>query len=155
MATVQIEISRSDVYDEVGKATDYTGSKMISEDDRMARDRVYAGTEDLAMMTRFWNEAIATVNESFKELLVSGSDIESGDKTTYQLLLSVSAAYDAALTQSVQSSIRSFFIMSITGNWFRYTNKPDAAEYLANASAMLQQADRLLYTRRSPSIPSD
>ena len=63
---------RDEVYEEVAKATDYTGSKLIDGDDT-ARDRILAADDDLAELGRFWDESVLAVNENFKEMLISGS----------------------------------------------------------------------------------
>ena len=45
METITITISQSDVYNEVAKATDYTGSKLIDGDEN-ARNRILAVDDD-------------------------------------------------------------------------------------------------------------
>ena len=71
METITIQIIQEDVYEEVAKATDYTGSKLIDGDDG-ARDRILAADEDLAELGRFWEESVLATNENLKEMLVSG-----------------------------------------------------------------------------------
>ena len=71
METITIQIFQADVYAEVAKATDYTGSKLIDGDEN-ARDRILAADDDLAELGRFWEESVLATNENFKEMLVSG-----------------------------------------------------------------------------------
>ena len=63
METITIQIFQDDVYEEVAKATDYTGSKLIDSDDT-ARDRILAADDDLAELSRFWVEAALATNEN-------------------------------------------------------------------------------------------
>ncbi len=154
MATIKIEILQSDIYEEVEKATDYTGSKMIAQDEG-ARDRILAGSEDLSTLTRFWDESVAAANEKFKEMLISGGTTTTGGQTKYALSLEVSKAFDVTLIDSVKSALRSFFVHSIVGQWFKFSNKQEASDCFTEAAEMLQGADRILYSRKRPTKPND
>lgn len=153
METIDIQIYRDEVYEEVAKATDYTGSKLIDGDDT-ARDRILAGDDDLADLGRFWEESVLAVNENFKEMLISGST-QNITKPAYVGKIEVSKSFDKTLTASVQSTLRSFFIASIIGQWFKFANKGEAADYFAQAIEMLETAERLLYSRRKPTRPQE
>ena len=76
METITIQIFQADVYAEVAKATDYTGSKLIDGDEN-ARDRILAADDDLAELGRFWEESVLATNENFKEMLVSARQSKS------------------------------------------------------------------------------
>ena len=188
METITINVFKDDVYEEVAKATDYTGSKLIDGDEG-ARDRILAADDDLAELGRFWEESVTAVNENFKEMLVSGStkqisvplvmeftttkdsntnvpsaqaasiiipDLQTTyvKKTGYEGVMEVSVAFDKALTSSVQSTLRSFFIASIIGQWFKFANKGEAADYFTQAAEMLETAERMLYSRKKPKRPT-
>lgn len=177
METITIQVFRDDVYEEVAKATDYTGSKLI-DGDESARNRILAGDDDLAELSRFWEESVLAVNENFKELLISGStksinsstlipieteistaalrpDLPVALRTGYEAVIEVSKSFDKALTKSVTSTLRSFFIASIIGQWFKFANKGEAADYFAQAAELLESAERLLYSRKKPTRPTD
>ncbi len=174
METITINIKRSDVYEEVAKATDYTGSKLIYGDEN-ARERILAADDDLAELGRFWEESASAVNENFKEMLVSWADkvpnvlvINSTEKEEakalspekaqepgHSMTLEVSKSFDTNLTTSIQSTLRSFFIASIIGYWFKFANKGEAKDYFEQAAELLATAERMLYSRKKPSIPKD
>lgn len=180
METIDIQIMRDEVYEEVAKATDYTGSKLIDGDDT-ARDRILAADDDLAELGRFWDESVLAVNENFKEMLISGSTKNVGisvspvhpiantdaqavvpdlpvttiGKPAYVAKIEVSKSFDKSLTASVQSTLRSYFIASIIGQWFKFANKGEAADYLTQGAELLETAERLLYSRRKPTRPKD
>ena len=195
METITIQIIQEDVYEEVAKATDYTGSKLIDGDDG-ARDRILAADEDLAELGRFWEESVLATNENLKEMLVSGrtkfitptlehhhaeplfrsmmvtlepiapqpgiaavqTDVSirpTLNKIGYEAVIEVSKSFDKVLTASVQSTLRSFFIASIIGQWFKFANKGEAKDYFAQAADMMETAERLLYSRRKPTRPTD
>lgn len=154
METITIQIQQEDVYEEVAKATDYTGSKLI-DGDADARDRILAADDDLAELGRFWEESVVACNENFKEMLVSGETTQSvtTSKKAYKAVLEVSKSFDKTLAASVESTMRSFFIASIIGQWFKFANKGEASDYFAQAAEMMDTAERLLYSRRKPTIP--
>ena len=182
METITIHIFQDDVYEEVAKATDYTGSKLIDGDEG-ARDRILAADEDLAELGRFWEESVLASNENFKEMLVSGktkkiataavitsvepegkvaegslsavAEVPIEGKTGYEAIIEVSKSFDKTLTASVESTMRSYFIASIIGQWFKFANKGEAKDYFLQASEMMETAERLLYSRRKPTLPSD
>lgn len=188
METITIQIFQDDVYEEVAKATDYTGSKLIDGDEG-ARDRILAADDDLAELSRFWEESVLATNENLKEMLVSGktrqislTEIEIDPvtpqpgistqsdtaqalppvrppvtlgKTGYEAVIEVSKSFDKMLTASVQSTLRSFFIASIIGQWFKFANKGEAKDYFTQAADMMETAERLLYSRRKPTRPTD
>ena len=76
-------------------------------------------------------------------------------KPGYEAVIEVSKSFDKTLTASVQSTLRSFFIASIIGQWFKFANKGEAKDYFMQASEMLETAERLLYSRRKPTRPND
>lgn len=155
METITITVSQRDVYGEVAKATDYTGSKLIDGDEG-ARDRILAVDDDFKELGRFWDETVAAAEEWLKQMLVSGQTLttDDGDRQ-YDMNIEVSKAWDATLHGSVESTLRSYFIASIIGQWFKFANKGEAKEYLASAGEMLQNVERLLYARKRPSLPTD
>lgn len=150
METIAVQVNKKGVYEEVAKATDYTGSKLLDGDEH-ARDRILATDEDLAEIGRFWDEAMLVVNERLKAMLVSGVSV--GD--SYKATLEVSKAFDKELTGSVESSLQNFFITSIIGQWFRYTNKAEAEGYLKQSVDFLDAVERLLYSRKRPKVPRE
>lgn len=153
MDTITIQISQNDVYEEVAKITDYTWTKLADADDN-AQDRILATDDDLAELGRFWEESVVATNENLKEMLISGST-KSTPATRYEAVIEVSKSFDKALTDSVQSTLRSFFIASIVGQWFKFANKGESEDYFTQAADLMIAAERLLYSRKKPTRPND
>lgn len=157
MEVITLTINRDEVYDEVAKTTDYTGAKLI-DGDATARDRILATDADLSTLGRFWDEAALAVNEHLKQMLVSSATKQTDSdtvspKTAYILVLEVSKNYDKNLNDSVQSSLKNFFIYNIIGQWFKFANKEEASDYFAQANEEIISAERLLYSRKRPTRP--
>lgn len=158
METITITIYKDDVYEEVAKATDYTGAKLIDGDEK-ARDRILATDDELSDLGRFWEESVLATNERLKEMVVSGETKElttdDGMRIAYEAVLEVSKSFDKELTPNVQSALRNFFINSIIGQWFKFANKEEATDYFTQAGDMMGGAERLLYSRKRPTRPKD
>ncbi len=158
METITIQVSKDDVYEEVAKATDYTGAKLIDGDEN-ARDRILATDSDLSDLSRFWEESVLATNERLKEMVVSGEtksvEVDKSTKIVYKVTLEVSKSFDKSLKDNVQSAIRNFFIASIIGQWFKFSNKGEAKDYFSQAGEMMNGAERLLYSRKRPTRPMD
>lgn len=150
METIAIILKREEILSEVAKATDYTGTKLIDAD-AASRDRILAADSDLAELSRFWDEAILSACEDLKEMVISCADQNENCLIT----LEVSKSFDKARTQNVSSALQSFMIASIIGQWFKFANKNEAADYFAQAAEFLSAAERILYSRRKPKRPND
>lgn len=144
METITLTVSQEEVYEEVDKTTDYTGSKLI-ETDPGARERINATETQLLDLGRFWEEACVTANERLKEMYVGGS-LPSAE--TYKATLQVSVAFDRGMTPSIESALKSFFVVLITGKWYVFANKGEAKDYFAEAGALMEDIRRKLYSRR-------
>lgn len=148
-----ISILQSEVYEEVSKASDYVGSKMLG-DDSGARERILATDAVLDDLTRFWDESILVVNENFKDILHSFTE-EEEDKSDKKVTFSfeVSVSFDENLLPNVKKAIKNFFILSIIAQWFKYTNKGESQDYFNQSAEMITAAERILYSRKKPVAP--
>lgn len=148
MATIKITVNRAEVWNEVAKATDYTGSKLTDKDDK-AYDRILLTDSDRKDLDRFWEETMTEANTQLKEMIV-----EEGRATgDYIVVLHVSRMYDQKLNRSVQSAMTSYFIAAITARWFKWANKDEAESYFRDAATILEEALRKLYSRKRPQRP--
>lgn len=154
METISITVYQDDVYNEVAKATDYTGTKLLDADPS-ARERILATDEDLSDLVRFWEEASLTANERLKTMLVSGSTQVVTNRTAYIAVIEVSKSFDKSLAASVEKLLHNFFIASIIAQWFKLSNKGEANDYFAQSSEMITATERLLYSRKRPSRPTE
>lgn len=147
MNEITITIDKTDVWAEVAKAASYTGDKMT--DDDKAYDRILMTDEDAKSLQRFWEEAVTIANGRLKDMILRASDVHDD----YEVVLMMSNAYDTNLNASVRASLRSFFIQSIVGRWYKFTNKQEAGSYFAEADVMMTDAMRKLYSRMRPRRP--
>lgn len=146
--SITLTINQNDVLKEVAQTAEYTGDKMTEDSGAYERIRIVDDNQDELKL--FWDECRAEVAKAFARLL--GSETMSG--TTYSLVLNVSAAFDSALTQSMQLGLKSYFVQSIVARWYVYANKKEAAEYSARAAALLDEVREKAYFKKKPTRPT-
>ena len=142
-----LKVNKEAVYDEVAKTTEYTGAKM---DDEHAYEVISTTDEDKAMLERFWNECKNMVCNSLKKVLVS--EVEADGE--YSLTLGLSTAFDDSLTESMQRSLFSFFVMNITAKWYTFANKSEATGYATEAATYIEDIMRKAFFKKKPTRPT-
>ena len=153
MENFKITINKSYVYDEVAKTTSYVGAKMMAEDSG-AYKRIFTTDDDRMMLERFWAEACSATTEQLKQFIVKVSShpeshgVELGNN--YVAELEMSSSFDTSLTDSIQSSLFSFFVSYIVSKWYKVTNKTEADSYALEATNMMDDVMRKIYHRKKP-----
>lgn len=147
--TLQIQISKADVYDEVAKTTSYAGAKQM-DTDAAAYSRIFTVDEDEVALERFWAEACSAVDNTVKQFITTSNHTLQ----QYAPTLTMSEAYDTSLDDSVEQSIFSYFVYSISAKWYKYTNKPDVDDCAAMAAAVLNDVRAKIYYRKKPTRTS-
>lgn len=144
---VTLSVNKKDVYKEVAQTTEYTGGKIEGND---VYENISTTDEDEGILERFWNESKNIVCNELKKVLES--ETESGDN--YQLKLHLSNAFDNALTESMQRSLFSFFVMNIVSKWYTFTNKEEASGYAAEAATYMDDIKRKAFYKKKPVRPT-
>lgn len=144
---ITLKVNKEAVYDEVAKTTEYTGAKM---DDEHAYEVISTTDEDKAMLERFWNECKNMICNSLKKVLVSEVEAEG----EYSLTLGLSTAFDESLTESMQRSLFSFFVMNITAKWYTFANKSEATGYATEAATYIEDIMRKAFFKKKPTRPT-
>lgn len=147
MTEVTFNIDKESVYTEVAQTTSYTGAKM---EETGAYERIFTTDADRSMLERFWNESKSTVANSLKRALVR----EHENDGTYTIEVALSSAFNPALTESMQQSMFSFFVMNITAKWYAFTNKEEAAGYATAAAAHIEDILRKAFFKTRPTRPT-
>lgn len=150
MISATFTVTKADVYNEVAKTTSYTGIKLSGEDYM----RIFTKDEDRMMLERFFNEAANGMTDVLKPFLNTVSEtspLHCVDLSrNYVVALELPSSYDSHLNGSIQSSMFSFFTNFIVGNWYKFANKAEADEYLAQATKMVVDIKSKIYYRKKP-----
>lgn len=147
MAEYILSLNKKEVYDEVEKTTSYTGAKKA---DSKEYERIFATDDDKQMLERFWQESKNVICNSLKRFIVNEEEI--GD--VYKLTLEFSSSFDETLLESMQRSLFSFFVMTITSKWFVIANKPEAEEYATAALSNAEDIMRKAFFKKKPQRPT-
>jgi len=129
MKEVILKVNKAQVYDEVAKTTSYAGLKAMTKDDMASYSRMFTTDEDRMMLERFWNETCDMVTDTLKPFLSSVSEVTISHgvelSRDYSITLEMGNSYDERLTESINNSIYSYFVQSITGKWFAFGDKEE------------------------------
>lgn len=150
---INLSVNKANVYDEVAKTSAYAGSKKMAED-AGAYARVFTTDEDRLLLERFWVEACNNATNILKPFLVSvktqpishGIDISRN----YNVELEVSSSYDDTLTESVETSLYSYFVLAILAKWYAVANNVDAEATALEASASMKDMLQKIYYKKKP-----
>ena len=69
---------------------------------------------------------------------------------TFSAELAVPSSYMRVLTDSVNSSMHSFFVYYIAAKWFKYTNREEVASYMFEAEDYIDDAIRKINYQQAP-----
>ena len=140
---VNIEVKKSVVYEELKKSSWYAGVKLGDESYKI----IAINDEDRIMLNRFFEESRnAAINRLVK---VFFKESISEDNDIYTMHLKLPDAFNINLLPSIESSLLSYFVLSILSKWFTFTNKPEAEQYATDAVAMLEDvATKVRYKLR-------
>ena len=158
MNIVTLKINKANVYDEIAKTTSYIGAKMKGDEEAYAR--VFTTDEDRMMLERFWVESCNFATEQFKPFIVSVNEqptshgVELGND--YEVTLELSMSFDTSLKGSMETSLFSFFVLSIISKWNKFTNKEESAGNAEDALSAMKDVKSKMYYRKKPKrvIPS-
>lgn len=152
MKSVELTVTKINVYDEVSKTSSYTGAKMT--EDEKAYDRIFATDDDRLMLERFWVESCNAATQLFKPFITSVNEQPESHGVVldrnYVITLSMPENFDISLTDSMQTSLYSFFVNNIVGKWYKFTDKKESESYTAEAEDMLKDVKIKLYYRKKP-----
>ena len=153
-----LTIEQEVVYEQVKIASSYTGAKL--EANGSAYKHISATDADIdTALGRFWNEAESEATQLFKPFVKmieheTSSPKDGSMKSAYVVTLTMPSNFDENLTGSMEVSLRSFFVESLTAAWFRYCNRGDVEKYEASAAAALNDVRQKLYYRKKPARPT-
>ena len=155
MKTLEIQVKKSEVYEEVQKLTSYIGSKGMGED-AGSYDRIAAVDADRELLEQYWSEASSLAENGLKRWLLEVSDNRLGHHSdlsrSFTATLRMPEGYDSVLDGSVQSLLTGYFINHIAGRWLGVSsgNAEASAGYLGEASSLLEGVRRQLYHKKRP-----
>lgn len=147
MTIKTLTVDKGKVYEEVAKTTHYTGKKT---EEGQSFERISTTKHDDEMLERFWSESKDMVCNSLKKQLSYETEADG----CYDITLELSGSFDEALSDSMERSLFSFFVMNITAKWYTLANKEEAAGYAEEAATYMDDVKRKAYYKKKPVRPT-
>lgn len=144
---IQIVITKTDVFNDVGLMSGYAGAKKDIEGSLY--DHISTSESDSSLLDCFWNETKNTACTALKRVLTSATEEEG----TLTFTLSVSSSFEQTFKDSVVLHLHNFFVKNITAKWYMYTNKEEAPAVATEGNGMLEEALKQLFYKKRPTRP--
>lgn len=145
---VTYTVYKNDVLTEVMRLTAYVGQRKVG--DEGSYERISVTDSDKAMLEQYWIAACSAATEQLMHYARSIENDIEGDDPCYEVVMEQSSLYDVHLNESIEDSLKNFFISLIAGKWFRITSPDDEAKYAADAIGYMKDVENKLYNRKRP-----
>lgn len=149
--TIDIQINKARVLDEVAKTTAYIGSKSMSEQDPGAYERVANIDADREQLDRYWMESCSDASlllDHWATLITSQvltHHPELGND--YKATLAMPTNWPSQYKYTLQEALMSYLVNSIVAKWLLITLPSQAETYATLASGKAAQVQQLMLTR--------
>lgn len=142
MKTIDIYISKEDVYNEVIKTAEYTGAKQATE--ALSFDAIAISDAETEMLDRYWKESYTDVALRLNQW-VKSVDAHSGI-----IELNVADGFNDALTDSLAQALESYFVVSLLSKWFAIAYPSSAEGAVIEATSHIKRAEEIIKQRQRP-----
>lgn len=140
---MKLEVEKSEVYEVARMEVEYLGAKM---DGAVSYDDIMLTEANNEILDEFWKEASSGATEKLKQFVVSV--MPSTDK--YEVDVQTGRRYNEALTDSVQTSIKLYFVCMVVCKWLTHCKHESSTVYANSAVAAMDDVMRKLYNRKAP-----
>lgn len=158
--TVNIQVSKARVFDEVQKTTEYIGHKSVSEQDPGAYERIAAIDSNREQLDRYWMEACGDVAMLLDHWTVSiTSQVlthhpELDAAHDFKATLAMPTNWPNQYANTVREKVMSYIVNSIVTKWLLLVAPSQAEAYAALATGASQQITQLMLMRQRPTMRS-
>lgn len=158
--TVNIQVSKARVFDEVLKTTEYIGHKAVSDQDRGAYERIAAIDANREQLDRYWMEACGDVAMLLDHWTVSitsqvlSHHPEMDAAHDFRVTLAMPTNWPNQYVNTVREKVMSYLANSIVTKWLLLAMPTQAEAYAALATGASQQISQLMLIRQRPAMRS-
>lgn len=158
--TVNIQVSKARVFDEVQKTTEYIGHKAVSDQDPGAYERIAAIDANCEQLDRYWMEACGDVATWLDHWTVSitsqvlSHHPEMDAAHDFKATLAMPTNWPSQYVNTVREKVMSYLVNSIVTKWLLLTMPSQAEAYAALATGASQQISQLMLIRQRPAMRS-
>lgn len=152
--TINIQVSKARVMDEVAKTTAYIGKKAASAEDPGTFERVATIDANREQLDRYWMEACSGASLLLDHWMTSvASQVLTHhpelDKD-YIATLSMPTNWPIQYQPTLHEALMSYLVNYIVSKWLLITLPSQAEAYASLASGSAGQVEQILLTRKRP-----
>lgn len=158
--TVNIQVSKARVFDEVQKTTEYIASKAVTAEDSGAYERIAAIDANREQLDRYWMEACGDVAMMLDHWTVSitsqvlSHHPELDAAHDFKVTLAMPTNWPNQYVNAVREKVMSYLVNSIVTKWLLMVMPSQAEAYAALATGASQQISQLMLLRQRPTMRS-
>jgi len=154
--TVNIQVSKSRVFDEVQKTTEYIGHKSVSDQDPGAYERIAAIDANREQLDRYWMEACGDAAMLLdhwtasitSQVLTHHPELDASHD--FKVVLAMPTNWPNQYANTVREKVMSYLVNSIVTKWLLLVAPSQAEAYAALATGASQQISLLMLARMRP-----
>lgn len=155
MKEITLTVRKGLVYNEVAKTTSYTGAKLLTDEDPQAYERIFTTDDDRLLLERFWYEAANNITMEIPVSLIKSISKHHATNgvepdADYIAELQMPDNFAEVLTNTIETTMYSFFVAYIISKWYDNQEKKEAASYAQQAESFLAAFSALLNRRKKP-----
>ena len=143
---VTYTVEKDDVLNEVRRLTHYIGSRKTTGADGIY-ENVSATESDSDMMEQFWKAACSAATDELKHF---SKRVDAEEDSDYEVVMEMSSLYDTNMNESIEDSLKNFFINIITSKWLNVASPDIAKTYAEEALGYMSDVDKKMYHRVRP-----
>lgn len=159
--TLNITLYYSELMYDVQNKTYLTGKSRETGDNFEAVANMQANDdeENKNQILRSIGNAISALKARLSEYIIDAGDSSSNilqvveDAEKLELSLSMPSNYNNATRDTISAAAHQFIVNTAIGDWFAITNKADASDYVAQATANIIEIREAISKRVRPTRP--
>lgn len=154
--TLALTLYASEIIYDVENKTYLTGRSRGngSNHEEVANMQANEDDENRNQILRSIGNALGVLRTKMSEFIVgsatTANDALINGESNITITLTLPSNYNQATADSIAAAAHQYFVASATADWFTITNKADAADYVAVASASLEQLREAINKRVRP-----
>ena len=99
------------------------------------------------MMEQFWKAACSAATDELKHF---SKRVDAEEDSDYEVVMEMSSLYDTNMNESIEDSLKNFFINIITSKWLNVASPDIAKTYAEEALGYMSDVDKKMYHRVRP-----
>lgn len=143
---ISIIINRVDIYEEVSKATSYTGAKQTDAEGNSAYNKIWASESEYDILREYLKEACSKLSYILSEWM---TEDKSNDEL-YEIELRFAKNFNYSLIETLKETIKNYLFTYVLAKWYMITNKESAESTMIESAGYIKQIENIMNTRKRP-----